>query len=424
MTDTTDRFPRPDPDRWQSRDTLLRDQADAVTAWSRTYNGVWALLRLVLAAAVLTFGLLLAGFAASESIDDGGASGLIVALILLVITVWPGRMLLKAARQRDDMIDTLAAWQDVDASDRARALPGNPAADLRTPWDARFDSDFDAVVSRNAGQTRIALGENGTLLRSVLGGIGLAIGLVLVGVAVTSFDRPVVAVGAALGGLTMVGAAGAAVWAAMTYTYRTQVRENRMAAERPMLEAARNARGLGEAVAMPAVNPVAKVAFGGVLALIVVIVAVRVAAASPVALAIVVAILVLAVAALIAVWLRQRAADVAHSSQVAGGIGSSDAVFGGRVRHARYGLTTDSGRPGALVVAHDQVTLHGNGTAESERVTVTRGDLIAVVPLPARGVWRRRGLALVLSDESAAVIHTRFARPATAAVRTWLQRST
>ena len=348
---------------YDSRGALLRDQAAALAALYRADRSAGSWLVPAVAVAVVGLGLFLAGFAfgeAASSVTDRTGNVVLGIAALLVALPWPLRVLTRQWRLGHTRERAFEAWADVDMNLDARALPtGHIAADSRTAWDARDDDDFEEVAALRLAAAQAAITSGGLVVRAVLSGVLLLVGLALVLVAVTSTDEPWVVTGAGLGGLIMLVAGAAGAYAAIRRGLAAQRRLHVLADETALLRAQRQLAGVRPSQPSEQGSPLAARVTVSLLGLaIAALLVVRIVAAEPFVIVLVIVVLLCLAGAAAAGILRvrrrdRRLADVATTQGVLGAVGGS----GGPVPPAATAQVPS--QPAALVVAPDRLRVGG-----------------------------------------------------------------
>jgi hypothetical protein len=167
---------------WRTRGELLTARATARPVAERR---LLSPLRLA-GAACLVAGAMFVALVAT--VPAGGGTAVLVAVCAVVGSALLGIAARQALRTRA-LITEVLAWDE--AERRHRDLPASDLPpELRTPFDARADEDFEQVASLAGAQAYTRPWRALLLLRSAVAGVGGAVGLALVLIVLVNEDQP------------------------------------------------------------------------------------------------------------------------------------------------------------------------------------------------------------------------------------------
>lgn len=238
----------PLPESFSTRADLLKARADA---WQVLHRADMSARRATKSAGLVLlsvpfFALLSAAFQPPDDIstEDPGTFGLVFGstcgLTGAILSLAAFRLTVRAR----EVGRRARSWRDLADQQAARALPaGEIPADLREPFDARYDSDFERHATTARVHLQVAPWEDRVLFRAALAGLGTGLSIALLLIGFGNLRTPYFT-GVLVAGLVLGVACGTQWVKAVRYSWLETKRWWRWGREFDTWRAERAARGL------------------------------------------------------------------------------------------------------------------------------------------------------------------------------------
>lgn len=408
----------PRANEWHDRAALLADRKQAVTILHRADLGLRPFLATGTAVGIAALAIILVANLLDPIVsgEDGSGTLVIGALFAMLGIGLSTQQLARAYRRARAVRRRLFAWEDLERTPEARALPaGNIPAELVTPFDARDSSKFDHIARNASIDLQLMHSETPLIARSLLPAAPLLFGFICILAGAVRDYRWPIRLGLVLSGslLLVTGALGAGK--AIQRGWRRSVQSRQLAVE---VERWRAERALREPSAPPAPAPgrpvIAMVVVGTLAAGLVGVLVLRIASATPAALAIVGLIATVGATAVGAAIVRSQWRTARLRRRFPPGAADAGvrtvpdpAMAPPPGGHPLTAVTRSRPAHGILLVYADRVALH---TTDGRSAVVPVADLLGAVLVPPDYPGGPATLDLLLPDGTHLAMRTRRIR--------------